>query len=86
MRLKSIREAKGVTRGELAGMLNTTIATISRWESGIHEPDLTTIVRLSKILDCTTDEIIKDAANPPQPLTGKKASRTGAQKGASVGV
>lgn len=80
--LEQMRKSKNKSQIELARALNVSNITISRWESGKQLPDIETVIKIAAYFDCSIDDII----NPPQPLTGKKASRTGAQKGASVGV
>jgi transcriptional regulator with XRE-family HTH domain len=37
--LKRYREAKGVTREQMAAEINSTEATLSRWETGIVMPN-----------------------------------------------
>lgn len=38
---KQIRERTGMSQAELAEHLDITIATLSRWENGKHQPALT---------------------------------------------
>lgn len=38
---KQIREKTGMTQAEMANHLGITIATLSRWENGKHQPALT---------------------------------------------
>ena len=38
---RQIREKTGMSQAELADYLNITIATLSRWENGKHQPALT---------------------------------------------
>lgn len=49
-RLKQAREEKGLTVRELAEMINTSAATISRYENAIHEPKSNTIALLAEKL------------------------------------
>ena len=37
-RLKALRKAKGLSQGELAGILDCDLTTISKIERGIHGP------------------------------------------------
>lgn len=83
MGIKSIRESRGVTQNALAVAMGVSINTVWRWENGERSPSLSNAQRIANYFNCTIEELTE---NPPQPLTGKKASRTGAQKGASVGV
>jgi transcriptional regulator with XRE-family HTH domain len=49
-RLKEAREEKQLTVRELAEMVSTSGATISRYETGTHEPKSIMIVKLSLAL------------------------------------
>lgn len=61
--LTKLREAKGLTRGELGRMLGfpnpTARQVLHRWESGEYEPKLTNLIKLSEALDCTLDDLVK---------------------------
>ena len=52
------RKALGMTQSELASKVYVTDKTISRWETGMYMPDLSTIVLLSDILNCSTYELL----------------------------
>jgi transcriptional regulator with XRE-family HTH domain len=63
--LKQIRTNRGIKQRELAGLLNTSCATVSRWESGVNEPrDDATLIKLSGILGVSVDELLGVKANP----------------------
>jgi len=65
MILKQIRTNRGIKQRELADLLNTSCATVSRWESGINEPrDDATLIKLSGILGVSVDELLGVKANP----------------------
>ena len=59
-KLRSLRLNKGYTQEDLASKLNVTRQSVSKWEQGINEPDIDTIKRLCKILDCTIEDLIDD--------------------------
>lgn len=46
------RKAKGMTQEQLAELLQTSRSNISHWENGRTLPDIETVKRLSRILDC----------------------------------
>ena len=52
------RKELGMTQSELASKVYVTDKTISRWETGMYMPDLSTIVLLSDILNCSTYELL----------------------------
>lgn len=52
------RVSKGLSQDDLAKELDTTVATISRYESGIHKPRGKTAIKISKILNIPLEKII----------------------------
>lgn len=52
------RVEKQISQKELAEMLGTTVATVSRYENGIHKPQGKTAIKLSQILGIPLEEII----------------------------
>lgn len=52
------RISRGLSQDDLAKELNTTAATISRYESGIHRPRGKTAIKISKILNIPLEKII----------------------------
>ena len=60
MSLKNARKKNNLTQQEIAEKLGTSRVTVSRWECGTINPKLTTIKKLSKIYNCTTDELINE--------------------------
>ena len=59
-KLKVLRESKGYTQDELADKLNIARQSVSKWETGINEPDFDTLKKLCQILDCSISELIDD--------------------------
>lgn len=57
-RIRTLREEKNISQKDLGKMLNVAQNTISNWEKGLREPDNKTLVRLSKIFECSTDYIL----------------------------
>ena len=56
--LKLLRTAKGMGQRELAELLNTTIKTISHWETGYSEPSIVQLICLADIFDVTLDDLV----------------------------
>ena len=48
MRLKEIRKSKGISQTKLAMELHTSQNTISRYETGDHEPGITELIKIVK--------------------------------------
>lgn len=57
-RLTRARERKGLSRKDLAQLLNVGQNTIWRWEVGQREPSLEKIRALARALDVTADELM----------------------------
>lgn len=56
--IKDLRKEKNLTQSQLAEMLFTSQDTVSLWERGKSLPDVTTIVRLTKIFNVTSDYLL----------------------------
>lgn len=58
---KSLKESRllhNLSQGQLAKKLNVSPKTISNWENERNLPDLELIIKISKVLDVTLDELI----------------------------
>ena len=58
LRIAEARNARGWTQEQLANALNTTQATIQRWESGKVDPQSSRIVEISKALGITVSFLL----------------------------
>lgn len=56
--LKSEMKNAKISQDALAKVLNTTQATVSRWTSGIYEPDLQTVLTICEILDVSPNVLL----------------------------
>lgn len=65
-----MRKEKHMTQRELADLLYVTDKTVSRWETGVYMPDLSTIPLLAEILGISTYEL----------LTGQRQEKNYTQK------
>ncbi len=57
-RLLELRLEKGLLQKEIGAAIKVSIGTISNYEKGIHEPDLTTLGELADFYDVTTDYLL----------------------------
>ena len=48
-----------LTQAELAKILNVSFKTISHWENGYSEPNITQIIALKKLFKVSYEEIIE---------------------------
>lgn len=58
MNLKKIRKEQKLTQSEVAKKLNIDYTTLGRYENGISEPNLTTLINLANIYHTTTDNLL----------------------------
>ncbi|MDY2902215.1 MAG: helix-turn-helix transcriptional regulator [Bacilli bacterium] len=58
--LKFLREKKNLSQEELAKKLQISRQSISKWEQGISYPSILYLIPLTKILDCTLEELLKN--------------------------
>ena len=56
--LKSLREARHLTQGQLAGRVMVTRQAVSRWENGETQPSTDTLRLLSKELDVSINTLL----------------------------
>lgn len=64
MRLREIRKAKGISQLKLALELNTTQNTISRYETGAHEPGIKELISIADYFQISVDYLLERTDNP----------------------
>lgn len=57
-RLKEIRKRLGLKQDDVAKYLNISAATYSRYENGIHEPDIETLIKLADFFNVSIDYLL----------------------------
>lgn len=60
-RIAKLRKEKGLNQIGLAMKLNVSQKMISAYESGIHQPSIDTLIRLSDIFDVSVDYLIENS-------------------------
>lgn len=58
MKIKELRESKGLTQEALADKLGTKRSTVAMWETGKALPRAEMLKALSAELDCTIDDLL----------------------------
>ena len=58
MKLREIRELRGVTQKDVASAIGCTANVYSRYERGEREPDISTICSLADYFEVSTDALI----------------------------
>lgn len=56
-RIKDLREDHDMTKKELAEKLDVSVRTITRYESGICEPTISTLIKMALLFNVSIDYI-----------------------------
>ena len=69
--IREARKAKGLTMKQLGAMLGVSESAMSQYETGKRRPDYELLLKLSEILDCSVDYLLRgdDVNNTPTPAT-----------------
>ena len=73
-KLIALRKKAGWSQEELAERLNVSRQSVSKWESAQSMPDIDKIVQLSSLFGVTTDYLLKDGQDDPQPAAAETPS------------
>jgi len=57
-RLEQLLNEKGIQQTTLAEHLNMANSTISQWKTGKRSPDIESLMKIAKFLNCTTDYLL----------------------------
>ena len=63
-RLKALRNKKGLSQTELAKLLFVSQQTVAKWETDKSTPNPETILKISNILDVSTDYLLGNSTEP----------------------
>lgn len=56
--LKKYRASKGYSQSEFASKLYVTRQCVSKWEQGVTEPDVETLIKIAELLGVSVDELV----------------------------
>ena len=73
-KLIALRRKAGWSQEELAERMNVSRQSVSKWESAQSMPDIDKIVQLSSLFGVTTDYLLKDGQDDPQPAAAETPS------------
>lgn len=59
-KIMELRKKNGWSQEEMAGKLNVSRQSVSKWESSMSVPDLDKILQLSELFEVSTDYLLKD--------------------------
>lgn len=71
--LKQLRQARGLTQGQLGELIEVAQATIQRWESGAREPSHEDLIRIARALDVSVADLFRDSGAEPVPTEDELA-------------
>ena len=63
-RLKELRKKKRISQLKLAMDLNMSQNNVSRYETGIHEADYATLIKIADYFDVSVDYLLERTDNP----------------------
>ena len=55
--VKRLRLLRGLTQKQLAGILGVSPKTVSKWETGLGQPEVNQIIPLARVFGVSTDEL-----------------------------
>ena len=64
-RIQDLMKSRKITQAELAAMLGVSQGAVSQWETDVSTPSVQSVIEMSSIFGCTTDDIL---------INGKEAS------------
>ena len=64
IRLKELRTQRGISQIKLAMDLNVNQNSISRYESGLREPDYNTLIHIADYFNVSIDYLLYRSENP----------------------
>jgi len=67
-RIREHRYAARLSQQELGGMLGVSAVAVSKWERGVSQPDIPTLLRMTEIFDTTLDDLCDRVVPAPEPV------------------
>ncbi|HVT58161.1 MAG TPA: helix-turn-helix transcriptional regulator [Thermoanaerobaculia bacterium] len=71
-RIKQLREERGWSQRELGARLGIVQSKLSKYEAGIHQLPLRTLLRVAGLFDVSTDFLLTGASAEPPPLCDRR--------------
>ena len=63
-KIVNLRKENNLTQDELANKLNVSRQSISKWESGLSLPEISNLLLISEIFNCTIDSLLLEETTP----------------------
>lgn len=74
IRLKDARKKAGMTQAEVSESSGIPLGTIRRWEQGVNEPDVESIIQLAKLYGTSTDFLLGSRFSIPPEVVSPDAA------------
>ena len=84
-RIIQLRRRLGWSQEELAARLDVSRQSVSKWESGASQPELDKVVAMSRVFGVSTDYLLKDEPDGPEPAPEAPCAAVPAQSGRAGG-
>ena len=62
-KIVKLRKEKNMTQDDLSNLLKVSRQTISKWETEVATPDISNLILISDVLDCSIDYLVKENEN-----------------------
>ena len=63
-KIVNLRKENNLTQDEFANKLNVSRQSISKWESGLSLPEISNLLLISEIFNCTIDSLLLEETTP----------------------
>ncbi|MCH5156390.1 MAG: helix-turn-helix domain-containing protein [Clostridiales bacterium] len=79
-KLSQLRKQNNYTQEQLADILGVSRQSVSKWESDVAYPETDKLIRLSTLLHCSLDYLVREDIVEPQQVSTTSISVEGSQK------
>lgn len=70
MNLKKLRKERGLSQASVARELGLSRTTYTKYENGVHDPSVVTLVKMARLFEVPVDEIVGGETRPDVPPEG----------------
>lgn len=67
MKIRELREAAGLSKTDVARIMEVDLAAVSRWDSGESMPRAAKLPKLAELFHCSIDELFREPDNKTSP-------------------
>lgn len=77
MKITELRIKNKLTQKQVADIFEISQQNVSQWETGLRKPDYKLLKPLSKLYNCTVEDLINAINEPSTTLTAESSDKTG---------